>query len=356
MTRPVRFDQCATCHEDVHRGSFKQDCVACHTERTFKSAPFDHAAATAFPLDGGHAKLECVKCHTNASPPLLSVAASPLTPRIIDFKGASRECVSCHGDSDPHKGNFGRLCNACHRTATFDVKDFRHSRAPEFFAGQHQPVRCEQCHIKGAALPALRGTPARAAVAAQPAARPASAVTVRIAQQVSPPAAMPSMACVSCHSDVHLGQAGIECERCHTVEGAKFAVVGFSHDRSRFPLTGKHADVMCAQCHRTETETFPAGRGTAMVLHPRGVGECQACHKDPHLGQVSTQCETCHQTSTFTLATFTHRGLDDFFGGIHSRYKCVDCHKKETGTFPAGSGTAVRYLVGRTCAACHRGF
>lgn len=31
----------------------------------------------------------------------------------------------------------------------------------------------------------------------------------------------------------------------------------------------------------------------------------------------------------------------------------TDCHKKETGTFPAGAGTAIRFRVGTTCVACH---
>jgi hypothetical protein len=64
----------------------------------------------------------------------------------------------------------------------------------------------------------------------------------------------------------------------------------------------------------------------------------------------------CHQTASFSMAAFTHRGMDDFFGGFHAKYACKDCHKAETGQFPAGRGTATRFLVGRTCASCHRGF
>jgi hypothetical protein len=148
----------------------------------------------------------------------------------------------------------------------------------------------------------------------------------------------------------------VECDQCHNVAGAKFAAVSFSHDNAKFPLTGKHTDVECAMCHRTETRAFPSGTGTAMVLHPPGVGDCRACHKDPHLGQVSMQCETCHGTATFAVTSFVHQGMDDFFGGVHGRYECAACHKKETGAFPAGQGTAVRFRVGRTCQDCHKGF
>ena len=92
-----------------------------------------------------------------------------------------------------------------------------------------------------------------------------------------------------------------------------------------------------------------------MVLNPVD-RLCQACHKDPHFGQVDTRCETCHQTATFAVSAFVHKGMDDFFGGVHGRYACKDCHKPEQRDYPAGRGTAVRFMVGRTCAACHKGF
>jgi hypothetical protein len=350
LTRPLRFDQCSACHLDVHRGNFKEDCRSCHTETTFKAAPFDHAVRTGFALDGKHVGLECVKCHTSVSP-----STVPVEKRLVDFAGAPADCVGCHGSKDPHKGVFGSSCEACHRTQTFDVRDFKHPRTPEFFAGRHQPVTCQQCHVKGAALPALR-EPARAEAPRTVLPVPVAARVLATSRAKPPQAPLPSMACVSCHTDVHLGQVDLACERCHSVSAAKFAAVSFSHERARFPLTGKHADVQCVQCHRTETRAFPSGTGAAMVLHPPGVADCRACHKDPHLGQVAAQCETCHDTATFAVPGFVHKGMEDFFGGVHGRYACVVCHKTETGLFPAGRGTAVRFQVGRTCASCHRGF
>jgi len=167
------------------------------------------------------------------------------------------------------------------------------------------------------------------------------------------PAKAPLMECASCHADVHLGQVGLACERCHAIDGVKFAAGRFSHERSQFPLTGKHQSTECAKCHLTETRAFPSGTGTAMRLHPVD-NRCQACHKDPHLGQVDAECQTCHDTATFAMSTYTHRGMEDFFGGFHGRYACKECHKSETGQFPAGRGTAVRLMVGRACSACHR--
>ena len=89
-----------------------------------------------------------------------------------------------------------------------------------------------------------------------------------------------------------------------------------------------------------------------MKLRPMS-GECMACHKDPHLGQVEARCETCHSTETFRITAYTHRDLERFFAGSHGKLPCERCHKTETGQFPAGQGTAVRLKVGRACLACH---
>jgi hypothetical protein len=341
MTEPLRFDRCSACHVNVHRASIREDCRACHNETTFRDAPFDHFKRTAFALEGRHDGLTCRKCHTG-----ISAGEVPLARRVVDFRGAVRACVSCHGDQDPHKGEFGRACDACHRPATFRMKEFRHPRAPEFYAGGHEKVSCEKCHVPGKAL---RPTRTGAAIVASAWSPPPPG------KRTDAPPKGPSMECATCHTDVHLGQVGPACERCHAVDGLRFAAVKFSHARSSFPLTGKHQSVECVKCHRTEERTFPSGSGKAMVLNPMGT-QCQACHKDPHLGQIDTRCETCHQTDTFAVSKFTHRGMEDFFKGFHGQYACAACHKTETGRFPAGQGTAMRFQVGRTCAACHPQF
>jgi Cytochrome c7 and related cytochrome c len=163
----------------------------------------------------------------------------------------------------------------------------------------------------------------------------------------------PSMACGTCHADVHLGQVGAACDRCHAVDGVKFAPSRFSHEAAGFAITGKHQSVPCVKCHPSETRTYPAGSGTAKRLKPMS-GECQACHKDPHLGQVQPKCATCHSTATFTVSAYTHPGLEYTFGvGSHDRLPCKSCHKTETRQFPTGFGTALRLTVGRTCKDCH---
>jgi len=319
----LRFDTCTACHVNVHRDSVKDDCRKCHTEASFKGAKFDRAAHAKFPLSGRHEPLACRKCHTG-----LAAEDVPLARKVIDFGGASPSCATCH--KDQHKGDYGCTCDACHRADTFKAAGFTHPRLPDFYAGRHAGVACVKCHTRPADIPAARaGLPA-----------------------VPPRAKNPAMTCDACHADPHLGQVGQACERCHAIDAAKFAPARFSHETAKFRLSGRHKTVECIKCHPSETRAYPSGTGAAKRLSPTS-SECQACHKDPHLGQVDSQCATCHTTSSFKLLAYAHRGMDDLFASYHGRLPCKSCHKTETGQFPAGPGTAMRLKLGRTCAACH---
>jgi hypothetical protein len=321
---PLAHDRCAACHSNPHRASAREDCGKCHDESGFRKATFDHAARTGFALTDRHQGLECRKCHKSLSAPEV-----PLALKVLDFRGASRDCGSCH--KDQHKGEFGRFCESCHRPATFKMAGFTHPRAPEFFAGSHQGLTCAKCHVRPADPRIPKAGPEPAPGRATP----------------------PSTTCSSCHADVHLGQVGAACDRCHVVTAPKFQPARFSHDAGAFPLAGKHAAVPCVKCHPSQTAAFPTGTGTATRLRPVSA-ECRACHQDVHLGQVEGTCARCHTAATFKVTTFNHVGLEYLFGvATHSRIPCKSCHKTETGTFPSGWGTATRLRVARTCLGCH---
>jgi hypothetical protein len=314
---------CATCHADPHKGEFKQDCAACHSESGFTGGTFDHAKTT-FPLVDGHAKAACAGCHRGL------VKTGPTARLAIDFRGAATACVSCH--ADPHRSELSQACESCHSARTFRVPTYEHKSASALFTGQHAPLACEKCHA-----PAAMTGPAAARVA------------LGGARFVATPTA-----CASCHRDVHLGQVGTDCERCHTVAAVKFAPDRFSHDRASFTLTGAHAPLACEKCHTTETGSFVAGAGTAVKL--TGVpSECVSCHKDVHLGQVARACQTCHDTVAFAVKAYTHKTPPrGFFVGPHVKAECVACHKTTTGPFPAGRGTAMAFKVGTECVRCHQ--
>jgi hypothetical protein len=321
---------CATCHADPHRGVFKQDCGACHTETGFRKGAFDHAT-TRFPLADKHAGLTCVSCHKTAAPAPGPRGGKPAASvRLVDYRGLTSACGSCH--NDVHRGELGATCETCHNARTFALTAFTHRHDRGFFAGGHTGVTCIKCH--SATFAPLRTS------AKEPAARVGFAAT--------------AVACASCHRDVHLGQVGAKCEACHDVAAPRFALTGFNHARTSFGLTGKHDRLECATCHKVETAQFPAGHGEARRLSGLAT-TCVSCHADVHRGELAPACERCHTTDHFTIATYTHqnaRGLRGFFTGAHAAASCAACHKPASVIVATGR-ILPSFRTSTTCTSCH---
>ena len=276
----VKID-CASCHADVHKGTLGANCASCHpVSRAFKDATtaFDHTK-TAFPLTGAHLTVACAQCHPNQR-----------------FKGvAFQSCASCH--ADPHRSQFPGACARCHvTTETWRTRTVDHARTSFPLKGRHQTVACTACHVK----PALR-------------------------------VKLPAERCSTCHTDVHRGAfAPKDCAACHDENG--FGKAPFDHSKTRFTLTGAHATARCETCHVRSRATAPAGtaasRTAATAVDFRGLRvECAACHQDPHQGDLSASCESCHGTASFKLTTYTHRKEPGFFAGSHATVGCSLCHK-----------------------------
>jgi hypothetical protein len=335
---------CRDCHSDVHAGQFKQDCGSCHTQVTFKKAPFEHDTATRFPLTGKHVALACSRCHKGAAPAGASRTTGTGATITVRFSGLSATCTSCH--EDVHRGAAGQACENCHTTADFrGPKPYTHA-APlaAFMAGRHATAACRQCHGREAGAPA------------PPAAAKVKGWTFKGL----------ATSCATCHPDPHNQELGPACERCHTVDEAGFAAGKFSHGTAAFQLTGRHAALRCNQCHAPRAgatgqppsgaRLSPARDDSGRVLSFKAKGTtCAACHKDIHLGQLGQQCQTCHSPETFSVPKYAHKDPKAvFFGGAHGAAACRTCHKPETAAFPAGRGTAVRFAgLNRACASCH---
>jgi hypothetical protein len=105
------------------------------------------------------------------------------------------------------------------------------------------------------------------------------------------------------------------CALCHSTEGWK--KVTFSHDRTGFPLTGRHKDVTCAACHPGSDFVKPVPRA------------CAACHRDVHVQRLGQRCDRCHDTGTFKQASFgpeQHRRTALPLTGRHAAIPCEECH------------------------------
>jgi hypothetical protein len=159
---------CIACHRavDVHAGTLGSTCTNCHGQQAWTSdIRFDHDLS-AFTLIGQHVTVPCAGCHTTHK-----------------FKDSPKDCKGCHASDDVHKGNLGNECQSCHSPNAWNVWQFDHKKQSGFaLTGAHEKLQCNSCHR-----------------------RPAG--TVKLGRD-----------CASCHSkdDVHLGQFGRRCDRCHS--------------------------------------------------------------------------------------------------------------------------------------------
>ena len=305
-TRPQRWmglkTACQTCHSDPHKPSLGADCKSCHVERAFRPAPSFKHSKTRFPLRGKHQDVACGKCHDNFE-------------KSTSFRGmAFGACKDCHDEPVPEHSR-GVACKSCHKEKGWRQTKPRagprlHEKLAFALTGKHVKVKCEDCHKDRRKVTS----------ASTPAARLGLFDGLR-------------GECVNCHEDPHDNKFGSRCEDCHTTAGwkAKRSKKGFDHNKTDFPLRGRHRFVACAKCHPSRGSY---DKRFTRIKHER----CTDCHKDPHEGefasvQDSNRCEDCHSESGFMPSNFTvQRHADARFklAGAHRVIPCGDCHKKST--------------------------
>jgi hypothetical protein len=324
---------CGECHKDHFGTAFD----AVHLD----SAAFDHAGI-GYPLRGGHADVECRACHVAAhiTDPEVRRVAGRHDRLDATFLGLATTCLPCHRADDPHGGQFGaRGCEDCHTEGDWKRPErFDHATTRYPLRGAHRTAECRACHTP---VPGRRGE-------------------LRLT-------GLAFGTCSACHADddPHRGQfAGRRCEECHS-EADWTRPDRFDHAATRYPLTGRHRDVRCAECH----QPAPGGAGSARF---RGLAfaACTACHADddPHAGRLGAACAECHTTDGWRPrggAAF-ERGFDHArtrfpLVGKHAAAACAACHRPERArsrdlalTFVAGTrGRAYPVPVTEACGSCH---
>jgi hypothetical protein len=337
--------KCLGCHKEikesmdstkgVHAHVGNRSCAECHSDHNgeefqivvFDSVNFDHRAVAGFPLDGKHAGITCDSCHAwrYVTLPLVKELHGK---RTHTYKGLSPACLSCH--QDIHSGQFTTSCSSCHDTKGWKpASRFSHDRSRYVLTGKHKDVECKQCHNGRA--------------------EHSKAVLYR---------GMPFATCESCHRDPHLKKFSRRCDACHATEGwAKAKEGAFDHQRTEFPLNGKHADVKCMGCHGASPRTMNAGG--AHGFHISRFKRCADCHKDDHGGQFvsradSGKCEACHSDKDFRLVEYTvesHAKSRYPLTGAHIATNCIACHKADI--VRAKSTRQFRWEKNVSCLTCH---
>jgi hypothetical protein len=250
---------------------------------------------------------KCLACHTDI--------AERITRRT-GFHGSlvSHKCVECHKE---HHGREFRIVR-------FDSTHFDHERAGFTLKGKHTRIGCASCHHPSH----LKDERVRSN-----AARVKSGTFLGLGRE-----------CLSCHKDQHGGQFKKACTDCHGQESWK-PVTGFAHERTRFPLTGKHQQVECGKCHKA-----PSTGGTVAYAGVK-FATCSSCHPDPHGGKFKKSCESCHTTTGWgagVASRFDHSTTRFALKGKHATVPCERCHHgRETGV--------ARFVIKQfqRCADCH---
>ncbi|MFZ5929140.1 MAG: hypothetical protein ACOYX1_17025 [Acidobacteriota bacterium] len=296
--------ECAACHADVHRRQLGPNCAQCHTVQGFTRAVREtREHFNRFPLLGAHSAAPCESCHKSAAAGI--------------FAGLSTECAACHQTDynraalPPHGASrFPLDCRQCHQMNSWRGARFDHQSITGFaLTGAHTGLECLTCHTGGR----FQGTPAD---------------------------------CFSCHArdfaatqSPNHAAAGFprECSQCHTTAQWKGAV--FDHAaRTRFVLTGAHAQAQCSACHA-------GGRFSGTPQN------CDGCHLTQYRETVNPNhaasnfplaCQNCHTTTQWKGASFDHSLSRFALTGAHMQAQCASCHKNGVYT---GTPTA--------CEGCH---
>jgi hypothetical protein len=380
---------CVSCHLKDFQGTTNQNhkalnfsttCDTCHTTAGWTPATFDHNSVN-FPLTGAHTvpPRACTDCHTNNN-----------------FNLTTNTCVSCHikdfqGTTNPNHvaGGFAQTCEICHNTAAWQPATFDHSKSGFPLTGSHTvpprqctdchvnnnynitnttcischqtdyntatspvphtgfPTTCQQCHdtvqwtdakfdhsTTGFALTGLHTVPPRACNDCH----------------VNNNYNLTSTACVSCHLKDYQGTTNPNhvtanfpqaCDQCHDTSNWMNAT--FNHASTGFALTGMHTvpPRACTDCHVNNNYNL-------------NTATCVSCHLKDYQGTTNPNhvtakfpqtCDQCHDTTSWTDATFNHNSTGFPLTGLHTvpPRQCTDCHVNNNYN-----------LTNTACVSCHQ--
>ena len=390
----VAFTDCKSCHDDPHNDQLAGKCKQCHTEKSFSTfigkGRFDHNN-TSFTLKGKHKKINCFSCHKKTSNAKLVFQDKQ---RVNE-----RNCIACH--EDKHEGKYGTSCVKCHKESSFlslkKMDFFDHTVTDYTLKGKHLEVDCKECHKKRFSDPInftacnnchddyhkgefKENTFSPDCVECHSLEKgfDYSLYTLEQHQTTRFPLegahdATPCFAChiseddkrwtfkelgskcIDCHTDYHEGYMSKkyyptnDCKTCHIND--TWATVTFDHKLTKWPLTGKHNEVSCRNCHYENTDSNKLGKQTFKGLK----SDCIDCHKNIHNDTFAingvTDCKRCHVTDSWFPKKFNHNNTSFPLKGRHSEIECKECH---TSTIVNNKTQIVYKLKKFQCIDCHQ--
>lgn len=275
------------------------------------------------------------------------------------------DCAKCH-PSPWESDSLGDRCAACHTDIRTQLADPLSLHG--LMAGDSPKLNCRACHSehKGPAAPLTDTEPKNF-----PHEKLGFALNAHAKRADGLPFAcrdchtqgfdtFTAAACADCHGQMdmvfmtaHTIEYGQDCLACH--DGLESLGKAFNHNLLPFGLQGKHAGLLCSQCH-----TNARSRADLQALNPT----CESCHQkdDPHQGRFGPACGECHNPVGWRdNLKFDHNLAAFKLEGKHTTVACEKCH-----TNPAQfAGTPSTCFdchaaddkhdgaYGTDCAACH---
>lgn len=233
---------------------------------------------------------KCLACHTDVTTQISGKTG------VHGHLFGPRQAATCGGCHPDHRGATGAL-------TSFDENSFPHGLTGFSLSGhartaQGRRFTCHDCHANG------YGT------------------------------TFDQTVCATCHAAInatfmsqHKSAFGSDCLPCHNGSGTTV-----DHSKFPFKLTGKHAGLPCTACH---------GGAKSIQDFQKAPTDCYSCHakNDKHNGSFGQQCGTCHSTSAWTGASFSHTIFPVNHGSDQQQASCQTCHPNGTNTY--------------TCFGCH---
>ncbi|MDK9699171.1 MAG: multiheme c-type cytochrome [bacterium] len=296
--KAIAVANCLQCHTNIkktidqksgYHGRLTQKCESCHKEHIGVNGRLIRWDPKAFNHDETGYKLD------GAHEKLQCNQCHKNAEKT--YLGLDTKCLSCH--KDQHGSDLKRTCTECHSNLGWKQPPptFDHSKTKWALTGKHKEVACLSCH-KENKWSSLKTD------------------------------------CKSCHNDPHQGKFSQNCTECHTSGGWK-NIAGFDHSKTGFPLVGAHLTQRCDACHNPRLKPVLAEK------------TCFACHGDKHNGQLSRECKTCHNETSFKPALYTleqHNQTPFPLAGKHIEQGCNECHKENKFKFTSDD---------KKCSGCH---
>jgi hypothetical protein len=340
--------QCEDCHKQAATGIFfglSTDCQSCHLKdwqsttnpphaqdptdfppsgcqtchKTFDSwlgASFtgNHAAPPInFPLTLGHANVPCQQCHVSNNYHL-QIAAT-------DCGNAGCHLTTWQQTNNPPHPSAGPIfaaanCSNCHTPASWNTAVFDHSTTGFPLTNGHANLQCTQCHVNNNYT--LQTAPNDCGN---------SGCHLSTWQQTNNPV----------HSTSGTAFAASNCSQCHDTI-AWTDMTSFNHSVTGFTLTGGHVTTPCIQCHVNNNYTLQIQQNdcgnSGCHLTQWNSTQTMGGGVPNHItaGFPIAQCSTCHNTTSWSNATFDHSTTGFPLTNSHQMApagkvtQCAQCH------------------------------